>query len=818
MVADLRYAVRMLLRRPAFTLVAVLSLALGIGANATIFSVVDALLLRSLPVADPGRLVTIYTRDAQNPAMLGGPLSHLNWRDYREQARSFSGILGYNWAAMSFARGAEASVIVGQLVSENYFQLLGVRPARGRVFTAEEGERPGASPVAVVSDHFWRQHLDGDPAVVGRAITINGSPFTVVGVAPASFTGTDTAIQPELWVPMTMNRQILRDPDLNLYNTRRGLIINAIGRLRPGATLAAAQAEMTAIARHLEQEHPTDNKGRTVWLLPLPQATVPPALRGTIVNGSLLLLGVVGLVLLIACANVANLLLARATARRREIAVRLSQGARRGRLVRQLLTESLVLALCGGGLGLVLMSWADHVLRVFLPTLPFPVTVSLDFGADPRVLGFALAVTLATGLLFGLVPALQSSRPQLVAALKSHAATAPARVRGMELRGALVAGQVALSLVALVASGLFLRSLAEAQRLELGYEAPDHLVSFAFDVGFYGLDQGRGEQLYRAIREQVAAMPGVTATTLAQAGPLQGSFYRSVFLEGQQQPAGANGLMLEVDAVDPEFFRTAGVPILEGRAFTAADRAGAARVAIVNHTMAQKLWPGQSGLGKRFHFFSRPSVEVVGVARDAKYDSATEDPQPFAYLPLAQNYTTAVVLVTRAAGDPLALLPALTRQVRALAPGLALVIQGTLPQQVHRALWAPRFAASLLALFGALALALAMLGIYGVMSFSVAQRARDIGVHMALGARRAVVLGMVLGQGMRLVAAGLAIGILLALAVSRLASGLLIGVSATDPVAFLATPPLLALVALVSIYIPARRATDVDPTVVLRYE
>jgi predicted permease len=817
LVADLRYAVRMLLRRPGFTLVAVLSLALGIGANTTIFSVVDALLLRSLPVADPGRLVTIYTRDAQNPAMLSGPLSHLNWRDYREQARSFSGILGYSWLPMSFAKGAEASVIVGQLVSENYFQMLGVRPARGRVFTAEEGQRPGANPVAVVSDHFWRQHLDGDPAVVGRAITINGSPFTVVGVAPASFTGTDTGIQPELWAPMTMNRQILRDPDLNLYGTRRGLIVNAIGRLRPAVTLAAAQAEMAAIARHLEQEYPADNRGRTVRLLPLPQATVPPELRGTLVNGSLLLLGVVGLVLLIACANVANLLLARATARRREIAVRLSQGARRGRLVRQLLTESLVLALCGGALGLLLMSWADHVLLAFLPTLPFPVTVALDFGADPRVLGFALAVTAATGLLFGLVPALQSSRPQLVAALKSHAATAPARGRGMGLRGALVAGQVALSLVALVASGLFLRSLAAAQRLDLGYEAPEQLVSFSFDVGLYGLDRGRGEQLYRAIRERVAAMPGVAASALAQAGPLQGSFYRSVFLEGQQD-ASANGLMLEVDDVDAEFFRTAGVPILEGRAFTAADRAGAARVAIVNRTMAQKLWPGRSALGKRFHFFDQPSVEVVGVARDAKYNTATEDPQPFAYLPLAQNYTTAVTLVTRAAGDPLALLPPLTRQVRALAPGLALVIQGTLPQQVHRALWAPRFAASLLALFGALALALAMLGIYGVMSFSVAQRARDIGVHMALGARRAVVLGMILAQGMRLVAAGLAIGILLALAVSRIAAGLLIGVSATDPVAFLVTPPLLALVALVSIYVPARRATDVDPTVVLRYE
>jgi macrolide transport system ATP-binding/permease protein len=814
--ADLRYAIRMLAKRPAFTLVALLSLALGIGANTTIFSVVNALLLRSLPVTDPARLVTIYTRDAQNPAMLSGALSHLNWKDYREQARSFSGILGYDWSGMSVATGGEASLMVGQLVSENYFDLLGVRPERGRAFTAEEGTKPGGHPVAVVSHRFWQQRLGGDPAAVGRTILINRSPFTVIGVAPERFTGTDTGVQPELWLPMSMNRQIKADPEQNWYEQRRGLFVNTIARLRPGVTVAGAQAEMTSLAHRLERDYPNDNKGRTAVLVPLTQATVPPEARQGLVVASMLLLGVVGLVLLIACANVANLLLARATARRREIAIRLSQGASRGRLVRQLLTESLLLASIGGGLGLLLMLWASHALLVFLPTLPFPITVSLDLGIDVRVLAFALAITLVTGFLFGLVPALQSSRPQLVTALKSQAGAAPPAGHGMGLRGALVAGQVALSLLALIAAALFLRSLGAAQRMDPGYDTA-HLLSVSFDVGLYGLDRGRGEQLFRAVREQVGALPGVAAVSLGQSGPLQGAFMRSVFLEGAETTT-SNGLLVEVNAVDPAYMRTVGVPIVAGRGLTDADRAGTQPVVVVNRTMAEKFWPRQSALGKRFHFHSQPAVEVVGVARDAKYNGVAEDPQPYVYEPLAQNYVGGVTLVARTARDPLSVLPSIQRQVRTLAPGIPLVGAATLAQQLDASLWAPRFAASMLALFGALALALATAGIYGVMSFSVAQRSRDIGVRMALGAGRASVLQMILGQGMRLVAVGLVIGMGLSLAVSRLAGSLLIGVGPTDPVAFLATPPILALAALFSIYIPARRATAVDPTVILRYD
>ncbi len=810
---DLRYALRTLAKRPGFTLVAVLSLGLGIGANATIFSLVDALLLRSLPVHEPARLVKIYTLDAKNPGAPVPNLSHLNWQDYREQARSWSGILGYDTNPISVSTGGDAFMVTGQLVSDNYFPLLGVAAQRGRTFTREEGTKQGAQPVAVISDHFWREQLGGSPGAVGRSITLNGHPYTVVGVAARGFAGTDLGTQIDLWVPMSMNKQISPDPSNNWYETRRGLFIFAIGRLRPGVTLAAAGAEMTGIARRLEAEYPKANKGRTVTLVPFDQATLAPGQREELSRASALLLGVVGLVLLIACANVANLLLARSIARQREVAVRLSQGARRGRLVRQLLTESLVLSLLGGICGVLLMLWADRAIGIFLAGLPTPVT--LDLSADPLVLGFAFGISLATGVVFGLAPALQSTRPELVTALRTQAASAPAARHGFGLRESLVVAEVALSLVALIAAGLFLRSLAAAERIDPGF-ASRRLLAFSFDVGLYGLDQDHGEQLFRRVREQVGALPGIEGVALAQAAPLQISVVRSVFLEGRDNPD--DGLLVQIDAVDPGFFRTTGVPLLTGRPLADSDRADTPAVAVVNRTLADKFWPHQDPLGKRFHFFGGAPVEVVGVARDAKYTSLSEPPQPYVYMPLAQRYITAVTLLARTSQDPARALPAVERRVRELAPGMPLVGAGTVAQQVDASLWAPRLGAVLLALFGVLALALAALGIYGVMAVAVAQRARDIGIRMALGAQPGSVLAMMVGIGMRQVALGLVIGLAAAFAITRLAASLLIGISPTDPLAFALTPALLALVALVSVYAPARRATRIDPTRALRSE
>ena len=811
--ADLRYALRTLLKRPGFTLVAVLSLGLGIGANTTIFSLVDAVLLRSLPVADPARLVKIYTLDAKNPAAPVPMLSHLNWKDYRAQTRSFTGILGYDTNPISVSTGGDAFMVTGQLVSDNYFNLLGVRAALGRTFSPEEGTPAGARPVIVASDHFWRQQLGASPAALGRSIMLNRQPYTVIGVAPRGFGGGDLGVQIDLWVPMTMNRQISPDPSNNWYETRRGLFIFAMARLRPGVTLAAAQAEMSGLARQLELAYPKPNHGRTVTLVPLAQSTLPPGQREDVQRASLLLLGVVGLVLLIACANVANLLLARSMARQREIAVRLSQGARRGRLVRQLLTESLVLALLGGAVGLLLMVWVDRALVAFLAGLPTPVAV--DLGVDARVLGFALALALATGIVFGLLPALQSTRPQLVTALKTQAASAPSPRRGGVLREALVAGEVALSLVALIAAALFLRSLTAAQHIDPGFDTR-HLFAFSFDVGLYGLADEPGQQLMRTVREQVGALPGVSSVALAQAAPLQLSVIRSIFLEGKDNPE--DGLLVQTDAVDPSFFRTVGIPILAGRPLADTDRAEGHMVAVVNQTLAEKFWPHQSVLGKQIHFFNGHPIEVVGVARDAKYTNVSEGPQPYVYMPLAQRPVTAVTLLGRAAGSPATALTEAERRVRQIAPGMPLVGAATVAQQLESSLWAPRLGAQLLVVFGALALALAAIGIYGVMSVSVAQRARDIGIRMALGAQRETVLTMILARGMIQVAIGLAIGFAAALALTRLAAQLLIGTSPTDPVAFLATPVVLTLVALVSLYLPARRATRVNPVVTLRSE
>src|SRR5436305_1699550 len=632
---DLRYGWRQLWNRPVLTLIAVASLALGIGANTVIFGLVDALLLRALPVAAPDRLVSIFTIDQKNPGF--NPSAHVNWKDLRDQNGSFSGVLGYDWAGMSVATGpGDAAVVAGQMVSGNYFDVLGVHPALGHTFSPEDD-------------------LEG--------------------------------------------------------------------------------------------------AGRSFKLVPLAQAAINPDARQGIVRASAVLLTVVGLVLLIACANVANLLLARASARRKEIAVRLSLGAGRGRLVRQLLTESLLLALLGGACGLLLAAWTDRALVSVLPNLRLPIA-TLEPGIDLRVLAFTLALSLLTGLLFGLAPALQTSRPELVAAIKSQSAPPGAAGRRLAGRNLLVAAQVALSLVALIAAGLFLRSLGAAQRTDPGFDA-DRLLNLRFNLALAGYDQAPGLAFVPDLTARPGRVPGVAAATAAQAGPFQGSIARSVFFEGQERNDN-DGTLLQVNAVDPRYFDTVGVPVVRGRAFTAADRKGAPPVAIVNQFMADKFLPGKDPLGQRFHFFGDDfSTAIVGVAKTIKYNTIGEDPQPYVYLPLEQRYAGNLTLVVRAATDPAVLLPTVEREVRTLDKQLPWGGIATLRQVLHDDLWAPRMGAFLLGLFGGLALLLSTVGIYGVMSFSVAQRAREIGVRMALGARSREVVTLILYQGMTIVGIGL---------------------------------------------------------------
>jgi predicted permease len=809
---DLRYAARILIRKPVFTAVAVLSLALGIGANSAIFSLVDALLWSTLPVEKPAELMGLYTRDEKNPGF--APLSHLNWKDYRATSQSFSEIAGYDWVQVSLQVGEEPAQGVAQLVSGNYFNVLGIKPALGRTFLPEEDGQPGAHPVAVVSHRFWTESLESDPGVVGRVLRINGSGYTVIGVTPASFTGLQLGLQPQLWIPMAMNQQIRPGKAFNWYESRRGLFINALGRLKPGVSRAQAQAELSTIGQRLRREYPDDNKGRSVELVPLSETLVGgPGQRDGFVAGSGLLMGVVGLVLLIACANVSNLLLAQAAARYREIAVRLSQGASRGRLVRQLLTESLLLALLGGACGLLVALWVQAALPKLLP--PGPFALDLDLSLDGRVLAFTLGISLATGLLFGLAPALRATKPDLVSALKNRSGEDGTGHGRFGLRGFLVAGQVALSLVSLIAAGLFVRSLGEVQSIHPGFDA-DRLAVLSFDVGRQGWNQSRGEQFYRDVQERVLAVPGVASAAVAQAGPFQGAFLRSVFLEGGDGTK--DGVLVPVNTIGPGYLETVGIPVLRGRDFTPADREGTPRVVIVNEVMAETLWPGENPVGKRFHFFGDSPVEVVGVAKTVKYNFPGEDPQPYVYEPVGQRYVTGVTLVVRSEREPEDVLAPVQKEIRAMAPEMPLVGVSTVPEVVKASLWQPRAGASVLGLFGLLALGLASVGLYGVMSYSVTQRSREIGVRMALGAQQRDVLRLVLRQGLTLVAVGLAAGLLLAFGVTRFVDGLLFGVSPTDPAAFAVTSLMLAVVAFGATLFPALRATAVPPILAIRYD
>jgi len=808
---DLRYAARVLLRRPVLSGLAALSLGLGIGANTAIFSIVNALFLRALPVHDPDTLVALHTVDKKNPGM--APMSHLNWKDLREQSDVFAELTAYDWVPLSVSTGGEASLAFGQMVAGNYFATLGIQPAAGRLFSDEDDVTPGGHPVAVVAHSYWQRRLGGQRDVVSQKILLNSVPFTIVGVAPPGFTGTTVGVQPELWAPMAMNRQLR--PSLNWYETRRGLFVFPLARLKRGVGISQAQAAVSTIAQRLERAYPDDNEGRSVGLQPFAESTLFPGLRGAAIAGTGMLMVVVALVLLIACANVANLLLARATTRRREIALRLALGAGRWTLVRQLLTESTLLALSGAALGLLLAQWAKNAMLGFLPSLPFPVTLTLDLKLDARVLGATLLLALLTGILSGLAPALQMARPALVDALKERgAAEARGGARTLTARNVLVGVQVALSLVALIGAGLFVRSLAAAQRTDPGFES-ERLGLVSFDISLQGYDEQRGLQFIRDVLERVRALPGVANASVAQAGPLAGSMMRSVFPEGQE---GERGILVQVNAVGPDYFPTLGIPVMRGRTLQETDRKGSLRVVVVNETMAEKFWPSKEPLGQRFRFFGEESlVEVVGVARNAKYNSLGEDPQPYIYRPLEQDYTGAVTVIARAERDPALIMLPLQRELKALHKELPLVGLSTISQVLYNSLWASRLGADLLAVFGALALVLAAVGIYGVMSYAVSQRSQEIGIRMTLGADRRAVLLMVLRQGMLVVGAGLLLGLAAAFAVTRLVTALLF-VSPADPLVFSAMALTLAAVGGLANLFPALRATTVDPQIALRYE
>jgi macrolide transport system ATP-binding/permease protein len=825
LIKDLKYGARMLLRSKAFSLIAVLSLALGIGANTAIFSLVQTMLFSPFPVQEPTRLVSVFTTDTHNRQAGNMPMSDLNFRDIRDQNTSLTGMGAITFAQANMVVGQASEQILTQLVTGNYFDVLGMKPVTGRTFRPEEDATPGSHPVAVLSHGLWTRRFGGDPAMVGKAITLNRQPFTVIGVAAEGFTGTFLFGAPDLWVPMMMHD--VMQPGFDFHGERRGLFLFVFGRLKPGVTISQADANVKAIAAQLESSYPNENKGRSAAVLPLLEARTNPNAGGAnpVEATALLLMVVVGLVLLIACANIANLLLARAAGRQREIAMRLALGASRWRLMRQLLTESVLLALLGGVAGLVVAFWTIDALRTV--DVPIPANLLLGLGLDARVLIFALVVSVLTGLLFGLAPALQATKPDVVPVLKNElvpsAGASPRRfLRWFNLRKGLVVAQVALSLVALVAAGLFLRSLRQTQTIDPGFET-DGVLMANINLGREGYTPERGQLFYRQIVERVQALPGVRAAAIAQGPPFgnQG-LSRSVFLEGRDTSE-RDRILVPVNPVGVGYFRTLGIPIERGRDFTVDDDDDSPDVVVINKTMANQFWKGQDAIGKRFKFFGDEEFRtVVGIARDAKYNGLAEDPTPFIYQPVAQAYTPVATILVRSHANAAGLAGPVRAEIAGLDSRLTVLGVQTLGDQVSQQLGQQRLMVTLLGAFGLLALGLAAMGLYGVANYAVTQRTREIGVRMALGAKRSDVVWLVLGQGMALVGVGLGVGLgaalLIAVLAARAIRQLLVQVAPFDPAAFGGTALLLAIVATLATWLPARRAASIDPLIALRYE
>ncbi len=822
LIQDVRYALRTMRKAPGFAAIAILTLALGIGANTAIFTAVNAVFFHPIPVEKPETLAEVFTN--ANLGVSGityFPVSFPNGQDIQGRAQSFSGVTLSTGSGVSMTINGVPDQYFALLVSGNYFDVLGVKPALGRTFLPAEDAQPGAGPVIVLNHGFWQRKFGGDRNVIGQSVLLNGQGFTIIGVAAPGFQGTNSIGGPDMWIPMSMHDPIITGLAKVFFNERRFLGFNIVGRLKPGATVQQAGAELKNIALDLERDFPLANKGRTFVAIPLLESALNPNFRGFFQAAGALLMGVVGIVLLIACFNIANLLLARASGRKREMSIRAAVGASRNRIMAQLLTEALVLATAGGALGLGLAVVGRNLLWKFRPSqLP---AGALDLSLDTHVLLFTFMVAIGTGIIFGLAPALQASRPDLVSELKERAGGELTGGRRFKLRDVLVVVQVAICMIALVGAGLFLLSLRHAQELDPGFDTRN-LGMLSFDAGSLNYDAARAKELQRRALESVQNAPGVKSATLANIVPLfLGGFGRTTFVEGEDTNNGQNGKFTQMGVVAQDYLPTMGIPMVKGRGFDSSDREDSPRVAIVNETAAKQFWPNQDPVGKRFKYFKDTGwTQVIGVVRDSKYNSLGEQPVPYMYLSLIQNPSTAVTLFFRTKGDPGAVLSTARADVQALDRNLPLTNVWPIGEVISQALWAARFEASLLAVFAAVAMLLCAVGIYGVVGYSVRQRVREFGIRLALGAQPQHVLMMVIRQSALTTAIGLAVGLVIAFVLARIwmaeLGNLLYGVKVTSPLTYGVTALVLAAVGLLASYIPAQRAAKVDPMVALHYE
>jgi predicted permease len=817
---DIRYALRSMRKSPAFTAVAILTLALGIGANTAIFTVVNAVFFKAIPVKDPDRLVSVFTTDPHTRVgtFTFLPISHPNAEDITRDVQSFAGVAHYSFGGVGVSMTTHGGPerFNAEVVSGNYFDVLGVHAALGRTFRPEE-DREGAAPVVLLDYGLWERKFASNPNVIGQTIQLNGQGFTVIGVAPRGFQGPRVLGGPDMWVTMSLHDQIFSGLIKTMFKARRFLGFNVVARLKDGVSVQQAGQELKALAVNLEQAFPADNKARTFIAFPLLQSAVDPNFRELFTRAGVLLMTVVGLVLLIACANIANLLLARGAGRKREISIRLALGATRRRVVAQLLTESIVLAIAGGTLGLGLAAIGRDLLWRFRP--PFLQAANMELTLDARVLLFTVFIALATGFIFGLAPALQASRPDLVSDLKERVAGEMHSGRRFGLRSVFIVVQVGLSLVALVGAGLFLISLHNAQSLDPGFDT-HNLGMIEFDLGSLNYEASRVKEFQRRTLEVVQSVPGVQAATLSSSVPLlTGGFGRTVFPEGRDNANNKNGMFTQVDSITPGYLQTMRIPLLRGQDFDHSVSEDSPRVAIINEAAAGRFWPNDDPVGKRFKFFGDDNwIQVIGVAKNARYNTLGEDPTPYMYLSLLQYPSPAISVFFRSGQDTSAVIGSVRAKIQEFDRNLPLTNVWPFGEVISQALWAPRFAASLLVVFALIAVLLCAVGIYGVVGYLVGRRVREIGIRMALGARPRDVLLMVIGQNAVTLAVGVGVGLVFAFVLAHYIVSLLYGVSVNTPMAFIAVAAFLFFVGLLASYFPARRAARVDPMMALHYE